>query len=78
MLTPVRPGPSCVPSGCPGGPTEVLLGSSEGVDGSSEASGALSFLSEAFGGVDASVPFVCPRSVPLALWGVSAAPLAAG
>ena len=48
------------------------------VHGVAEA-GTFSFLPEAvLECVGASVPFECPRSVPLALWGVFVAPIVAG
>ena len=78
VLAPERAIPSRVPSGWLGDPTAVLGGSLGHVHGVAEV-GTFSFLPEAvFDCVGASVPFGCPRSVPLALWGVFAALFAAG
>ena len=78
MLAPERAAPFRVSSGWRGDPTTVWGGSLESVHGVAEV-GTFLFLPEAIlGCVGASVPFGCPRSVPLALWGVFAAPLAAG
>ena len=78
MLAPERVVPFYVPSGWPGDPTAVLGGSLGHVHGVAEV-GTFSFLPEAvLDCVGTSVPFGCLRSVPLALWGVFAAPLAAG
>ena len=77
VLAPERAVPFRVPSGWSGDPTEEMGGSSENVNGFAEV-GTFSFHPEVLGCVGASIPFGCPRSVPLALWDVFAAPLAAG
>ena len=75
---PERAVPFRVTSGWPGDPTAVLGASLAHVHGV-VGIGTFSFLPEAvLDCVGVSVPFGCPRSVPLALWGVFAAPLAAG
>ena len=76
VLAPERVAPFRILSGWPGDPTAVLGGSLENVHDVAEV-GTFSFLPEVLGCVDASVPFECSGSVPLALWGVFAAPLAA-
>ena len=78
MLGPKRAGPPGVLSGWQDGLTEASVGSSEAVNGSAEAPGTLSFLSQALVGVGASISFGCPPGVTLALWGVFAASFAAG
>ena len=58
--------------------TAAVVGSSEAVNGSSEARGTLPFLSKALAGVGALIPFGCLRSVTLALWRVFTASSVAG
>ena len=78
VLAPKRAAPFRVPSGWPGDMGAVSGSSLDHVHGFAEA-GTFSFLPEAvLERVGASVPFGCPRSVPLALWGVFVAPLVAG
>ena len=67
VLAPERAVPFRVPSGWAGDPTVVLDGFLGHVHGVAEI-GTFSFLLEAvLDCVGASVPFGCPRSVPLAL-----------
>ena len=58
--------------------TEAVVGSSDAVNGSSEAPGKLPFLSKAFVAVAASIPFGYLRGVTSALWRVFTASLVAG
>ena len=77
VLAPERAVPFRVPSGWAGDMGAVSAGSLDHVHGVAEV-GTFSFLPEAvLEYVGASVPFGCPRSVPLALWGVFVAPLVA-
>ena len=78
VLAPKSAAPFRVPSGWPGDMGAVSGGSLDHVHGVAEV-GTFSFLPEAvLECVGASVPFGCPRSAPLALWGVFVAPLGAG
>ena len=78
MLAPERAVPFRVPSGWPGDMGAVSGCSLDHVHGVAEV-GTFSFLPGAvLECVGASVPFGCPRSVRLALWGVFVAPLVAG
>ena len=78
VLAPERVVPFRVPSGWPGIMGAVSGGSLDHVHGVAEV-GTFYFLPGAvLECVGASIPFGCPRSVPLALWGVFVAPLVAG
>ena len=78
MLAPERVVPLRVPSGWPGDMDAVSGGSLDHMHGVAEV-GTFSLLPGAvLECVGASVPFGCPRSVPLALWGVFVVPLVAG
>ena len=70
MLAPKCAGSLGVVPGWHDGVTEAVVGSSETVNGSSEAPGTLPFLSKAFVCVGASILFGCLRGVTLALWRV--------
>ena len=78
VLAPERAVPFRVPSGWPGDMGAVSGGSLDHVHGVAKVR-TFSFLPEAvLECVGASVPFGCPRSVPLVLWEVFVAPLVAG
>ena len=78
MLATKRAGSSGVLQGWHSGMTDAVVGSSEAVNGSSEAPCTLPFLSKALVGVGASVPFGCLRGITFALWSVCTASFGTG